>query len=341
MSPAPHRIHRPRGRWFGAALACLTLVLGLAVPVSAQAAPARQLPVTGPVLRAFDPPAQRWSAGHRGVDLAGTVGENVRAADAGQVSFVGTIAGVTSMSVRHGDGRRTTYQPLEPSVREGQFVGAGQVIGRLLPGHCDPACLHWGLIAADDYLDPLRWLGGAGQLGSVRLLPNGTQLRSRAADAGAASRGTADTVDTRPQVAGQTGSSTVASLPIAAPMTSGFGTRSNPVRGTSEVHDGIDFGAACGTPVRAAWSGVVSYAAPMSGFGNRVAVDHGTLDGQALSTSYNHLSDAGVGMVRVGDTVSAGQIIALVGTTGLSTGCHLHFSVYRQGSAVDPAPWLG
>ncbi len=308
---------------------------GVIAPGQAQASPARMLPITGPVLRTFDPPAQRWSAGHRGVDLGGTEGESVRAAADGRVSFVGTIAGVTSVSVRHADGRRTTYQPLEPSVGEGQLVTAGQEIGRLLPGHCDHSCLHWGLIEADEYLDPLRWLGDAAPSTPVRLLPVGTKVRTQPMAAAQPRTGTR--TSSEPQ--GTTGAP--ARSPVDAPVTSGFGQRINPVRGTSELHDGIDFGAPCGTPVRAAWSGVVSYAAPMSGFGNRVAIDHGTVGGQELSSSYNHLSDAGSGMVHVGDTVSAGQVIALVGTTGLSTGCHLHFSVYHQGSAVDPQAWLG
>lgn len=323
-------------RLFAGLIVCLCLTCQFA-PARAGAAPARMVPVAGPVVRGFDPPAQRWAAGHRGVDLAAPAGEDVRAASDGRVSFVGTIAGVSSVSVRHADGRRTTYQPVEPSVSEGQLVTVGQQIGRLLPGHCEQVCLHWGLLDDEDYLDPLRWLGSNTVSGPIRLLPAGTTVRTPVSPTGVGT-GTG-----RQDAAGAAGpgAAGAATPPVTGPVTSGFGYRTNPIRGTSELHDGIDFGASCGTPVRAAWSGVVSYAAPMSGFGNRVAIDHGTVDGQPLSSSYNHLSDAGVGMVRVGDAVSAGQVIALVGSTGQSTGCHLHFSVYRQGIAVDPQAWLG
>jgi murein DD-endopeptidase MepM/ murein hydrolase activator NlpD len=122
------------------------------------------------VVRPFDPPAQPWLAGHRGVDLAATPGATVRAAGAGQVRFAGWIAGRGVVSVDHANGLRTTYEPVEPGVRAGDRVSAGSPIGRLAPGHpgCTvAACLHWGLRRGDVYLDPLILLG----LGQVRLLP--------------------------------------------------------------------------------------------------------------------------------------------------------------------------
>ena len=122
------------------------------------------------VVRGFDQPSSAWGAGHRGADLAGHVGQPVRAAQAGTVSFVGRIAGVGSVSVSHGS-TRTTYQPVEASVRRGVAVAEGAVIGHLalVGSHCLPrACLHWGLIAGDTYLDPLILVGAAPQ--PVRLL---------------------------------------------------------------------------------------------------------------------------------------------------------------------------
>lgn len=109
------------------------------------------------VVERFDPPLVSWGAGHRGVDLAGHAGQQVRAALAGRVSFTGRVAGRPVVVVDHG-ATRTTYQPVLASVRRGQRVGAGDVVGRLLAtgSHCAPlACLHWGLRRGETYLDPL------------------------------------------------------------------------------------------------------------------------------------------------------------------------------------------
>lgn len=122
------------------------------------------------VVRGFDPPDVTWGSGHRGVDLRGSVGQAVRTGLAGRVSFVGTIAGVPVVVVDHG-ATRTTYQPVAASVRVGDEVSAGDVIGNLrwFGSHCLPAaCLHWGLVEGDRYLDPLSIVGGPRP---VRLLP--------------------------------------------------------------------------------------------------------------------------------------------------------------------------
>jgi murein DD-endopeptidase MepM/ murein hydrolase activator NlpD len=126
-------------------------------------------PAPDRVVRDFDPPAQPWLAGNRGIDLAGHVGEKVHAAGAGIVSFAGVIAGIGVVSVTSGP-LRTTYEPVRVDVHRGQAVAAGAVLGRLtLAGsHCQPAaCLHWGLLRGEAYLDPLALLG----LEQVRLLP--------------------------------------------------------------------------------------------------------------------------------------------------------------------------
>jgi murein DD-endopeptidase MepM/ murein hydrolase activator NlpD len=123
-----------------------------------------------PVVAGFDPPDTRWGPGHRGVDLAGRVGQPVRAAAPGRVVFAGDLAGRGVVVVDHG-ATRTTYEPVDASVSVGEVVVAGAVIGRLqlFGSHCFPrACLHWGLIEGlDHYLDPLTLVGG----GQVRLLP--------------------------------------------------------------------------------------------------------------------------------------------------------------------------
>lgn len=112
----------------------------------------------------------RWGSGHRGVDLAGRPGQIVRTSLAGRVSFAGLVAGRWVVSVDHG-GRRTTYQPVLPTVGQGDEVAAGEPLGRLLTagGHCLPAtCLHWGLLRGSTYLDPLTLVDAPRP---VRLLP--------------------------------------------------------------------------------------------------------------------------------------------------------------------------
>jgi murein DD-endopeptidase MepM/ murein hydrolase activator NlpD len=122
------------------------------------------------VVARFDPPASRWGAGHRGADLLGHVGQEVRAALPGRISFVGRIAGRGVVVVDHGT-IRTTYEPVLGTVSRRQRVAAGQVIGRLggAGTHCPPrACLHWGLRRGQTYLDPLTLVDAPGP---VRLLP--------------------------------------------------------------------------------------------------------------------------------------------------------------------------
>ena len=121
-------------------------------------------------MRRFDPPADRYGPGHRGVDLAGTPGGSVRSAGAGVVRFAGPVGGRGVVSVVHPDGRRTTYEPVHATVRAGDRVQTGSVLGTVDAGHrgCPTAaCLHWGLIVAGEYVDPLLLLGP----GRVRLYP--------------------------------------------------------------------------------------------------------------------------------------------------------------------------
>jgi hypothetical protein len=122
------------------------------------------------VARAFDPPPQRWAAGHRGVDLLARDGDVVRAAGSGSVTFAGMLAGRGVVVVTHGDGTRTTYEPVTAAVTRGDRVRAGDALGRLsvAGSHCLPlACLHWGRRRGDVYLDPMLLL----RPGPARLLP--------------------------------------------------------------------------------------------------------------------------------------------------------------------------
>jgi murein DD-endopeptidase MepM/ murein hydrolase activator NlpD len=123
------------------------------------------------VVRAFDPPATPYGAGHRGVDLATSPGEQVRAAADGVVSFAGTVAGRGVVVLRHRDGISTEYEPVAAAVSAGTVVRRGDVLGPVhgRHGRCRrDRCLHWGARRDGDYLDPMSLLA---RLGPVRLLP--------------------------------------------------------------------------------------------------------------------------------------------------------------------------
>ncbi len=114
---------------------------------------------------------------------------------------------------------------------------------------------------------------------------------------------------------------------------SGFGMRTDPIDGSQKMHKGIDIGAPAGTPIAAAADGVVTWAGERGGYGRLVVIDHG--DG--VETRYAHQSRLDV---VPGQRVTAGQTIGAVGSTGRSTGPHLHFEVRLGGEAVDPLQWL-
>ena len=158
-------------RWRAAGAAVLTGVLtlvGAAGPARADwprlTWPLRPAPA---VLRGFDAPDPNWQRGHRGLDLAGTVGQAVHAAGPARVVFAGLLAGRPVISLTHPGGLRTSYEPVRAAVRAGQRVDGASVIGTLTPGHpgCSAAaCLHWGAMwgpaSAADYVDPRGLLVG-------------------------------------------------------------------------------------------------------------------------------------------------------------------------------------
>lgn len=119
------------------------------------------------------------------------------------------------------------------------------------------------------------------------------------------------------------------SYPSDGVLTSGFGYRMHPILGYVRFHSGVDFGAEYGSTIRAANTGVVIYAGWYSGYGQAVIIDHGN----NISTLYGHCSQV---YVSEGQTVQRGQPIAAVGSSGLSTGPHLHFEVRLSGAPVDP-----
>jgi murein DD-endopeptidase MepM/ murein hydrolase activator NlpD len=293
------------------ALCTATIVAAcLAAGPGPAAALARSEPWSWPLDRhavgeRFDPPADRYGPGHRGVDLAGVVGDPVRAVAPGRVAFAGQVGGMPVVTIDHG-GERSTYQPVAATVRVGDAVRARQVIGTLRGGHshCPGACLHLGRRAGDDYRDPLELLAAV----RFRLIsPDGEPPP--------------------PPAAGDGGGTLL--RPVGGPVTSPFGMRVHPVTGVRKLHDGTDFGVPCGTPVRAAAGGTVVASGDAGAYGLRVTLRHG----EGVETSYAHLSAPSV---RVGATVATGDVIGRSGTTGLSTGCHLHFMVLDHGSPVDP-----
>ena len=113
--------------------------------------------------------------------------------------------------------------------------------------------------------------------------------------------------------------------------------RMHPVLGYWKLHDGTDFGAGCGTAIRAPYSGRVSERYYNAGYGNRLMIDHGTVGGRYVTSGYNHAIRYTVG---VGQRVSKGDVIGYVGTTGYSTGCHLHLMVWVDGSMRNPMTWF-
>jgi murein DD-endopeptidase MepM/ murein hydrolase activator NlpD len=117
--------------------------------------------------------------------------------------------------------------------------------------------------------------------------------------------------------------------PVNGPVTSNYGYRVHPIRGTTRLHTGMDFGVGYGVPILAADNGVVIHSGWYGGYGNTVIVDHGG----GFTTLYAHASSLSV---RAGQTVKQGQTVSRVGSTGMSTGPHLHFEVRYNGNPINP-----
>jgi murein DD-endopeptidase MepM/ murein hydrolase activator NlpD len=152
--------------------------------------------------------------------------------------------------------------------------------------------------------------------------------RAEAAAAAAAAAG---------QAVGPTHSNGFLDYPVNGEVTSPYGWRRHPIYGYRSLHDGVDFGADCGTPIFAAADGKVLDEYFQTAWGNRIIIDHGWQRGVGVATISNHLSSYAVG---VGDRVKRGQIVGFIGSTGWSTGCHLHYTVLANGSPVNPMNWF-
>jgi murein DD-endopeptidase MepM/ murein hydrolase activator NlpD len=120
-------------------------------------------------------------------------------------------------------------------------------------------------------------------------------------------------------------------------ITDYYGMRVHPFTGGWTFHDAMDLAAPCGTAITAPANGVVTDYYWGGSYGNRIIIDHGWIGGKHVVTSSNHLSGAAV---SVGSVVSQGQVVAYVGTTGSSTGCHNHYQIYMDGQTVNPSPYI-
>lgn len=123
--------------------------------------------------------------------------------------------------------------------------------------------------------------------------------------------------------------------PASGYVISPYGYRVHPIYGTVIKHDGTDLASGCSTPIVAASAGTVDYVGWYGGYGNYVRIDHGN----GVQTAYGHIVNGGF-RVSTGQQVSAGQLIALVGSTGQSTGCHSHIEVHINGATTDPVPFM-
>ncbi|WP_028047040.1 M23 family metallopeptidase [Cellulomonas sp. URHE0023] len=173
--PARHLTPRTFTSAVLGALAALLAAVALAVaapsasggPLSVPTGTSYGLPLEGApdVARAFERPANAFSAGHRGVDLRSVEGATVLAPADGIVTFAGQVAGRGVVTLAHPDGRRSSLEPVSPAVAVGARIVRGQPVGALQTAgsHCAPAvCLHWGVRVDTTYEDPLAMLPGAG-----------------------------------------------------------------------------------------------------------------------------------------------------------------------------------
>lgn len=224
-------------------------------------------------------------------------------------------------------------KPLPDVAREFEALLFAQMIGAMRKTVGDS-----GLLSAsperktlDGYFDLelARQLVKSVDLGLARQLTRQVEGRQAAASAAAGVPGRPAAVATADAAPGDG----ALAAPLVARVSSGYGERLDPITGEPDFHAGIDLAAPRGTPVRAAADGTVVFSGVRGGAGNLVELEHA--DG--TRTSYAHLDEIGV---APGERVAVGQVLGAVGTTGRTTGPHLHFAVHRGGVAVDPTPLL-
>jgi murein DD-endopeptidase MepM/ murein hydrolase activator NlpD len=217
---------------------------------------------------------------------------------------------------------------------------AGAVAG--LPLRSDARLLRPASNAAPRDSARLRMpVAAGGQGGPVRPAFRAARMGSMLGEAGAVRGVTRDLSELTdrlldPAAVGERGGACEAPWACTLPggrLTSGYGLRKDPVLGLAETHEGIDLAAKHGTPIHAYAEGVVSFSGWQAGYGRLVVVRHA--DGTESAYAHNSRN-----LVRAGDRVSKGMPVAEVGSSGRSTGPHLHFEIRKGGRAVDPMPYL-
>jgi murein DD-endopeptidase MepM/ murein hydrolase activator NlpD len=143
-------------------LAAVLLLQAVTGPQASAPRPDWDWPLTPrpAVVRTFDPPDKPWMSGHRGVDLgAAHDGVPVTSPASGTVSFVGVVVDRPVITIDHGGGLRSSFEPVESTLTAGTAVAKGEVVGTLMPGHCGALhCVHWGVRRGDDYVNPLEFV---------------------------------------------------------------------------------------------------------------------------------------------------------------------------------------
>ena len=164
----------------------LALSLLIAWPPGPAAAVGYGWPVTArpQVVRAFDPPAQRWLSGHRGVDLRADAGQPVLSPTDGTVTFSGTVVDRQVITVQDAGGRRHSFEPVTEPLAAGTVVRRGDRLALVAPGHCTAGCVHWGVRQGRTYVDPLGLLARPRAV----LLPTGRVRADPPVAAGAPAR---------------------------------------------------------------------------------------------------------------------------------------------------------
>ncbi|MGE5718285.1 MAG: peptidoglycan DD-metalloendopeptidase family protein [Nocardioidaceae bacterium] len=224
--------------------------------------------------------------------------------------------------------RREAAENLErKKVLEAQAEDAERAVSTLVSARAEAHGAAAEAKRAD--LESLRGLQQERDRISDVLAARAEEARRRAEAAAAAAAAQAS--------AASRGSNGFLDYPVDTYITSSYGMRLHPVYHRWTLHDGTDFGAPCGTPIRAAASGEVIAVYYNAGYGNRVIMDNGYHRGVGLGTAYNHLSSYST---YEGQKVKRGDVIGYVGNTGYSTGCHLHFMVFENGATVNPMNWL-
>ncbi|NJC21887.1 murein DD-endopeptidase MepM/ murein hydrolase activator NlpD [Arthrobacter pigmenti] len=152
--------HRGGALFVAVLLSVVAPVLpGRAAPSPADAAWDWPLDGTPPVLRPFDRPPERWMAGHRGVDLGASAGSPVASPADGVVVFVGKVVDRPVITIDHGDGHLSSFEPVTALLAEGTVVSAGDAVGHLSSEpHCPRACVHWGVREHGEYVNPLNFV---------------------------------------------------------------------------------------------------------------------------------------------------------------------------------------